>query len=266
MSVASKTTRLWKLRRTVWVLVIRDLKVRYASSVLGYIWSVLDPLAMSAIYLFVFVVIFHRGDIGHKPYFLFLIVGTLMWQWFSSAVNDTCRALSQEAKLVRSTSLPREIWVVRVVLSKTVEYVLSLPVLVFFTALYLLQGKAHVNARLVLFLAGFALCFVLLIGLGLLLAPINALVADTARVVRILLRMVFYFSPIIYDVSRLPHALQRFMWINPLTGVLQLLRAGFFPQPVKWEAVVVGVMATLVVFLAGVFTFGRLEKSVLKEI
>lgn len=67
-------------------------------------------------------------------------------------------------------------------------------------------------------------------------------------------------------MSRLPHELQKYMWFNPLTGVLQLLRAGFFPQAVKWEAVGVGAAITAAVLALGVVTFGRLEKPVLKEI
>lgn len=266
MSVVSKTARLWDLRTTLWILVVRDLKVRYASSVLGYVWTILDPLAMSLIYFFVFVYIFHRGDVGHKPYFMFLVVGTLAWQWFSASVNDSCRALQQEAKLVRSTNLPREIWVLRVVVAKTIEYLLSLPVLVVFALSYVLQGKTHLNARIVLFPLGFVMVFALLVGFGLLLAPITALVNDTARVVRILLRMWFYFSPIVYAVQKVPHDIQKFMWANPMTGALELLRAGFFPEPVKWEAVAVGSLVTVVVLVVGAFTFGRLEKPVLKEI
>ena len=61
----------------LWTLVIRDLRVRYSRSVLGYVWTVLDPLLMSLIYFLVFVYIFKRGDVGHQPYFLFLVVGLL---------------------------------------------------------------------------------------------------------------------------------------------------------------------------------------------
>lgn len=266
MIVVRKTARLWQLRGILWILVVRDLKVRYASSVLGYVWTILDPLAMSAIYFLVFVYIFHRGDVGHKPYFLFLVVGTLMWQCFSASINDTGRALLQEAKLVRSTNLPRELWVLRVVVAKTIEYLLSLPVLVFFAVLYGIQGKAHFNERLLLFPLGFVMLVVIMVGFGLLLAPVTALVVDTARVVRILLRMMFYFTPIVYSVTKVPHSFQKIMWCNPLTGVLELMRAGFFPEPVKWEAVGVGIVVSAIIFVLGAWTFSRLEKPVLKEI
>ena len=65
----------------------RDLRVRYSRSVLGYLWTILDPLLMSLIYFLVFVYIFKRGDLGHEPYFLFLVVGLLSWQWFSGVAH-----------------------------------------------------------------------------------------------------------------------------------------------------------------------------------
>src|SRR6476661_9426947 len=151
MDIFSRTQAIAAKRSVLWTLIVRDLRVRYANSVLGYVWTVLDPLLMSLIYFVVFVYIFKRGDVGHKPYFLFLVIGLLSWQWFSGAVTDTSRALIQEAKLVRSTNLPREIWVLRVVPSKGVEYLLSLPVLLAFTAIYFVKGDTHLNGWLVLF-------------------------------------------------------------------------------------------------------------------
>ena len=81
--------------------------------------------------------------------------------------------------------LPREIWVLRVVLSKGVEYVLSLPVLLAFLVFYLVQGKTHLNGWLVLFPVGVLLEFIAAVGLGLLLAPVTALVTDTRRICQV---------------------------------------------------------------------------------
>jgi len=266
VNVVAKTARLWQLRQILWTLVLRDLKIRYARSWLGYVWTVLDPLAMSTIYFIVFVGIFHRGDVGHKPYFLFLVIGLLGWQFFSAAITDASRALLMEAKLVRSTNLPREIWVVRVIIAKGIEYLLSLPVLAAFAVAYGVQGKVDFNWRLLYFPLGMIMEFVLLIGCGLLLAPVTALVTDTQRVIRIFLRMAFYFTPIVYAVQKVPKEWEKFLWANPLTGVLELMRAGFFSEKVRWESVWVGLVVTVVILVAGVWSFGRLERAVLKEI
>ncbi len=266
MGLFARVGALVTKRQVLWTLVKRDLRVRYARSWLGYLWTILDPLAMSGIYFLVFVHIFRKGDIGHAPYFLFLVIGLLTWQWFSAAITDTTRALLQEARLVRSTNLPREIWVVRVVIAKAIEYALSLPVLALFVIGYAVQGSVALNARLLLFPVGVLLLFLFLIGAGLLLAPVTALVTDTQRVVRIALRMFFYGTPIIYALDRVPSNFETILWLNPLTGILELQRAGFFDAPVAWGAVGVGAAVTLLTLAVGWRTFVRLERAVLKEI
>jgi ABC-type polysaccharide/polyol phosphate export permease len=269
MELVRTTRELWSRRGVVATLVTRDLRVRYARSVLGYVWTVLDPLLMSLIYFVVFVFIFKRGDLGHQPYFLFLVVGLLSWQWFSAALTDTSRALISEAKLVRSTNLPRQIWVVRVVLSKGVEYLFSLPVLAAFLVFYLIRGDAHVNGWLVLFPFAVLLQGVALLGLGLTLAPLTVLVTDTQRVVRIVLRMLFYATPVIYATKLVPEPYDKITWLNPMTGILEAMRAGFFRHdriPIQWGAIAVAVVVSVGLLFIGLTVFRRLERAVLKEI
>jgi ABC-2 type transport system permease protein len=226
-------SRIWSQRGILLTLVQRDLRVRYARSWLGYLWTIIDPLAMALIYFMVFAVIFRRDDAGHKPYFLFLLLGLLPWQWFNASINETARALVAEAKLVRSTNLPRELWVVRVVIAKGIEFLLSLPVLLVFVLVYVVLGDATLNWRLILFPVALALQFLLQTGIGLLLAPATVLADDTIRVVRIALRMLFYGTPIIYSLDFAPHWVQTALWFNPMTGILELYRAGFFPHPLQ---------------------------------
>jgi ABC-2 type transport system permease protein len=85
------------------------------------VWTIIDPLAMAAIYFVVFTVIFQARRSGNQPYFLHLMIGMLAWQWFSQCLTETSRALLAEARLVRSTNVPRELWVVRVVIAKGIE-------------------------------------------------------------------------------------------------------------------------------------------------
>lgn len=253
-------------RRILRTLVVRDLRVRYAGSALGYLWTIIDPLAMAAIYFVVFTVIFKSRHIGYQPYVLFLIIGLLAWQWFSNSLTDTSRALLAESRLVRSTNLPRELWVVRVVIAKMIEFLLSMPVLAGFTIFYLVKGQAHLNFRLLYFPLGLFLQFVLLVGIGLILAPITTLVTDTARVVRILLRMGFYSTPIIYGVHAAPKSLREVLLFNPMTGILECYRAGFFHADLNHKSVVFSAVISFLVLIAGTVVFERLEPSVLKEI
>lgn len=246
---------------SLWLLSARDLRVRYSTSALGYLWSVLDPLVMSGIYWFVFTQVFQR-DVGETPYIVFLITALLPWVWFNAAVTDFTRAFNKDARLVRSTSIPRSIWVGRIVLSKGIEFLFSLPVL----ALFAIFGGAAVNWGLLLFPIAVLLQVALLVGLGLIVAPLCVLWGDLERTTRLILRALFYASPIIYGVADLPGVFKELGAFNPLAGILTLYRVGFFPDQWDTLSVVVGAVSSILVLVLGVFVFRRLERPVLKEL
>ena len=246
---------------SLWLLSARDLKVRYATSWLGYLWSILDPLVMSLIYWFVFTQVFHR-TVGEEPYIVFLMSALLPWVWFNASVTDFTRAFNKDAKLVRSTAIPRSIWVNRIVLSKGVEFLCSLPVL----ALFAVFGGATVGWHLLLFPLGVLLQAVLLVGLGLLVAPLCVLFTDLERTTRLILRALFYATPIIYSINDLPGVFRDLGAFNPLAGIFTLYRAGFFPDQWDTFAVLVGAVMCFLFLGLGILVFRRLERPLLKEL
>jgi len=264
MGLAARVRALVAHRGILWLLVRRDLKVRYASSALGYLWTVLDPFMMILIYWFVFSFIFRGRNVGEQPYILYLAFGQLAWQWFNGCLNDSTRALTSETRLVRSTRLPREIWVLKVVLSKGLEYVFSLPVV----AIFMIANSKAPTWHVIFFPLGLLLQALLLTGLGLLVASVTVLVRDLARVVRIVLRMAFYATPILYSVRSINHPVIRDLYvINPLTGILDLYRASVFSaEMASLKAIVSATVITLLVLLLGARVFSRLESPVLKEL
>lgn len=264
MSLVARARALWQVRGILGLLIRRDLKVRYAGSLLGYLWTILDPLLMTGVYWFVFTVVFVRGRVGEQPYILFLILGLLSWQWFSATVTETSRALTSESRLVRSTRLPREIWVLKVVGSKGLEFFFSLPVVVLFMVLY----RKPPAWEIVLFPLAVLLQGILLAGIGLALAAATVLVRDLQRVVRIGLRVMFYLSPVIYSINSIHiGALRKLFALNPLTGIIELYRALAFPNVFAgWGVVGVAALICVLALLAGATVFRRLENAVLKEL
>ncbi|WOQ68802.1 ABC transporter permease [Microbacterium limosum] len=245
----------------LWLLSARDLKVRYATSALGYLWSILDPLVMSAIYWFVFTQVFQRS-VGEDPYIVFLITALLPWVWFNTAVGDFTRAFNKDAKLVRSTAIPRSIWVGRIVLSKGIEFLFSLPVL----AIFAIVSGAAVGWGILLFPLAVALQVSLLVGLGLIVAPLCVLYSDLERTTKLILRALFYASPIIYSVGDLPGIFPQLAAFNPLSGIFILYRAAFFPDQWDTFAVAVGAAMSILFLLLGLVVFRALERPVLKEL
>src|SRR4051794_35295546 len=177
---------------SLWLLSSRDLRVRYSTSALGYLWSVLDPLVMSLIYWFVFTQVFQRG-VGHDPYIVFLITALLPWVWFNAAVSDFTRAFNKDARLVRSTAIPRSVWVNRIVLSKGIEFVCSLPVL----AVFATATCAPMGLGVLWFPVAVLLQTIPPVGVGLLVAPLCVICADLERTTRLAPRTLIYASPTI---------------------------------------------------------------------
>ncbi len=251
-----------RYRHSLWLLTLRDLRVRYSTSVLGYFWSILDPLVMALIYWFVFTQVFGRG-VGDEPYIVFLLSALLPWMWFNGAVGDSTRAFLKDAKLVRSTKIPRSIWVGRLVLSKGIEFVASLPVLAAFAIIF----GATLHWEAAYFLLAVLIQAVLTVGVGLIVAPLVVFFRDLERATKLALRFLFYASPIIYGITDLrPLGLEVIASFNPLSGIFSLYRAAFFPDQLDWLAVAIGAGMSVLLLGLGTLVFRRAEHAVLKEI
>jgi ABC-2 type transport system permease protein len=139
-------------------------------------------------------------------------------------------------------------------------------VLVGFVIYYLVRGRVDLDWELVFFPLGILLQFLLLVGLGLILAPLTVLATDMQRVVRILLRFMFYLSPVLYGTHAVPEVLRVVLAFNPLNGILSLYRGGLFARGVSWFDVGISTAITGVLLVLGFWLFARLERTVLKEI
>jgi len=259
----AQRTRVARYRHSLWLLTKRDLHVRYATNALGYVWSILDPLLMAGIYYFVFVVIFQRGNnVGESPYIVFLLAALLPWTWFNGVVSDNTRAFSREAKLIRSTSIPRTIWINRIVLSKGIEFLLSLPVIAFFAII----SGATLRIDVVFLPLAVAIEGVLLVGLGLLVAPICVFFKDLERAIKLFLRLLFYASTVMYQITDIPAGgLRTVAELNPLVGIFGIYRSAFFAHSLDWKLVIIAALGSLIALLLGILVFRRSIRSVLKE-
>lgn len=249
-------------RKILRLLVLRDLKVKYAGTYLGWLWSVLDPLLMSIVYWLVFTKIFPNPK-KTDPYLVFLILGVLPWHWASGVINASTNAISGQKRLVSSTRIPREIWVLRIVGAKYVEFLLSIPVII---VVMILLHTAPTRFTFTVPLA-MLLQAMFLTGIGLVLAPVAVMVPDLERLMRIFVRILFYLSPILYGMANVPHKLYPLYALNPLAGQLDLYRASVFPEQfIGWWLVICSAVLSVVWLVAGAMIFVRLEKPVLKEI
>lgn len=291
----ARVRAIWVNRRIMGILIVRDLKVRYSGSVLGFAWTLLDPLLLTLTYWFIFGVIVARGAPNEQPYILWLLTGILPYIWTSHVLVESGRLLGNDAKLVTSSSLPREIWVLRSVTSNFIEFLFTLPITVvgvifFLTFTDALDDRSVPSVWIWVIPLAFAVQFLFNVGLGLFFSPLCTLYPDIHRVVRVFAMLYRYLSPVIYGVATLEESLAEsaIEWpnwmlfgnetwpewllavyaLNPLVGILNVYHAVLFPDNASDVFLLLGLSALVsaILFIFGWWLFRRLEPRVLKEL
>ncbi len=253
---------IWHSRASLRLLVSRDINQKYRKLRLGYLWVILEPLGLSVTMWFVFQVLLGGREMGEQPYYLFLTVAILPWWWFTSGISASTRAFVGYSRILPASVLPTEFSVARVLLSRTVDFVGALPLVVF----AMLVTWTFPGPEIVFFPIAFVLQFAFMYGLSLFVASVSAVVPDFARIVRILLRAAFYLTPVLYSLSNIPPGARPLAAINPLVGLLSMYRLGWWPS--ENEALItygVSFGVGVAVIIIGIITFKRLEHRILKE-
>jgi ABC-type polysaccharide/polyol phosphate export permease len=245
-------------------LVDKDLRVRYKRSLLGFLWFLLKPLFSMAVYTVVFTrIIRFGGAIQH--FSLFLLAGLLPWNFLSSSLSASTRALLDNHRLIRSVYFPRAALPVAAVLANGVHMILALGVL---EALLWIWGHPPGPPLLALVPGALMLCC-LTSGLAMALSVWNVYYRDVSQFLEVVLLAWFYASPVIYPLDRgmIPSGVEAVLRYNPVAGILEIFHGamyyGRWPETWCW----VGGAAWSLAFLAlGVVVFRRREASVVKEL
>ncbi len=252
---------IFERRELLQILVNRNLKIRYKSSVLGFFWSLLSPLFIILIYA-VFASIL-KFNVGRPNYLEFLVIGIVIWNFLSMCLNDSLYAIMGNTNLVKKTAFPRIILPVAMVFANLINFFLTWVVLF----LYLIFTGMHFQ-HLELLPFVLALQVGLCMGMGLILSTSNVFFRDTEHILGIVSLAWFFLSPIFYPVSmQLEHLPEKFQWaafLNPMTGILwsyrRILMGAKMPDmaiPLSCLWVSAGVvMATLAL---GVWIFQKSE-------
>ena len=252
---------LWRYRSVLRMLVVRDLHVKYRQLRLGYVWAILEPLGMSVTMWFVFEVLLGGKKLGLQPYYLFLTVAILPWWWFVNSISGSTRVFIGQNRTLSVSQLPTQFGVVRVLVARAADFVLSLPLIV----VAMLITWTFPTGLIALFPIAMLIQFSLMYGLGLLVASVSAMIPDIARIIRIVLRAAFYLTPVLYSLTNVPEGARALTYINPLVGILGLYRMAWWPEEHEgWEAYATSFTVILVLMVIGFATFRRFERKILK--
>lgn len=242
--------QLWE---TTHQLFLRDLKTRYAGSLLGPLWIIVHPLALTLIASAVFSLIFPI-EVAGIPYVLYVLLGFCSWVLLSQTLLVATRSLSFNRELILNATFPFESIIVSIVASRLIDYLASL--LLFGVLMLIFVGAPPVGAFL-LFLG--AVCCQLLFqtGLSLFTAAANVYFRDVQYLVEIGLQLWFYATPILYAPDMLPANLRGMVRFNPLAQILTLERDALFSHALPLEALGGTLLISLTTFVIGLLLFRK---------
>jgi ABC-type polysaccharide/polyol phosphate export permease len=249
-----------RYRSLIQSLVARELKARYRGSVLGFLWSLINPLLLLLIYSFVFTTVMPNRVAGVQPYALFMFCGILPWNWFVSALTEASGSLISGGNLIKKVLFPAEVLPIVSVLANMVHFFFGLPILIVFLVVY--QRPPH-GEDLVWFPIAVAVQLVFTAALALFVSALAVHFRDIRDILSNLLLFWFFATPIIYPWFQ--PGLERFRLffnLNPFTHLaVSYQEILFFHTIGHWRWLLALGLGSLVLFLASYWVFDRLRDS-----
>lgn len=227
--MVAQAAEIIRYRSLVTNLVAKDLKVRYKNSILGFIWSLLNPLLMTLVFTFVFTQLLGQ-TIDHFP--VFVMTGLLAWNWTAASVSAGTKSLIENSSLITKVYFPRVLLPSSVVFSNMAHYLLAFPVIFFFMGLERLSFTPWILYVPVIWFVQATF----LIGVVLILSSLYVYFRDTSVLVEVGLTAWFFLTPIFYRVEDVAPDYEQWMyWLNPMASIIAELHTvlyyGGVPDP-----------------------------------
>ena len=230
-------------------LVARDVKIKYRRSVLGVLWTLLNPLCMMIILSLVFSNIF-KFDV--ENYSLYILSGQVVFNFFSGATTDAMSSIISNGPLIKKVYVPKYLFVLSRIISSFINLLAS------FTALLLVMiaTRAELNWTVVLVVIPLILLVVFSLGVGLVLAAITVKFRDVMHLYSVFTTALMYLTPVIYPMSILPNWLYKLVMLNPLTNMLMMFRDVMINNNIfDLKSLIIAIIETALMFLIGLYVF-----------
>lgn len=230
-------------------LVARDVKIKYRRSVLGVLWTLLNPLCMMIILSVVFSNIF-KFDIENFP--LYVLSGQVIFNFFNDATTSSMTAIINNAALLKKIYVPKYLFVLARIFSSFINLMAT------FTALLLVMIAVRAELHWTLFLSWFPLLMVVVfsLGVGMLLAALTVRFRDIMHLYSVFTTGLMYLTPVIYPMSMLPDRIRVIVLMNPLTNYLEMFRdLAFYNTLPSLGALAIGIMEGAAAVVLGIYVF-----------
>jgi lipopolysaccharide transport system permease protein len=246
---------LWRYKDLLYFLTVRGIKARYAQSILGIGWAIIQPLFTTIVFTVVFGGL-AKVDSDGMPYILFSYLALWPWSYFSGTLSESANSLVANAGMITKVYFPRLILPLAAIFSKLLDFGISFLVLLGLLIYYqVLPGWELIF--LPLLLIQLLMCS---LGIGMILSAMAVQYRDVKYALGFIVQLLLYGAPVVYSTSAVPEQYQTLFSLNPMVGVIEGIRAMFLDRPMPWEWIWPGTFLSVILFVFGLFYFRRMEK------
>ncbi len=242
-------------------LVKKDLKGRYKGSVLGFLWTFINPLLQLGVYTLVFQVILRNPM---PNYYMHLFVALVPWIFFSSALTTGSKAVLGQANMVKKIYFPREVLPLSYTLSSFVNMILSFIVIF---AVYIISPLKIKLIPLLMLPIVMIIQLFLVAGVTMITSSLTVYLRDLEHIMSVLNMALMYLSPVVYPVSYIPEKYMALYLINPMSPIIiayrDILYYGNFPE---FKIIILAFAESMIIFFGGLMIFGKLKKHFAEEL
>lgn len=250
---------LFEYKELIKNLVISDLKTKYTGSVLGFAWSMLNPLLMMLVLYFVFSNIFK----SQENFVVYLLTGILAWRFFAIGTTSAMGSIVGKSSLVTKIFIPREILTLSIAVSSLVSSVLEFLVLI---PLLTILG-AGISAAVLMFPIIHLMYFLIVYGICLILASLYVYYRDLNQIWDVVLQVGFFLSPIVYPLSLVPAKYEFYYMLNPITRLINMYRDILLNGTIPGISdFVIVLFSGLMLFFIGTVLFKKLSRRFAEEV
>lgn len=207
-------------------LVEKELKAKYKNTLLGFVWSVFQPLFMASIFYFAFKIIMR---IQIENYAFYVISGLFVWQWITVAVQSSLVVYLNNRSIVKKIALDRKLLPMSIVITEMFHFMLSIGVIIFFMFVY----DVPFSLNWLLLPVALVLQAMWIYGITLVVSIANTFFRDVERIIAFVLQLLFYASPIIYGIANIPERYRGWLEFNPLFSMIETWHSIFIGFPVN---------------------------------
>ncbi|MFN4299850.1 MAG: ABC transporter permease [Thermaurantimonas sp.] len=254
---AESVKELIRYKDLLYFMVIRGIKAKYAQSVLGISWAIIQPLFTTIVFTIIFGNLVKVSSNG-MPYILFSFSGMVIWNYFSNTLTEASNSVVGNASMITKVYFPRIILPLSAAFSKLLDFLIGLAVLIGFLLYFRILPSANI-----LWLPVIVLVMLLFsLGIGSFLSALAVQYRDVKHALSFLVQILMYACPVVYPSSVIPEKYQTIYALNPMVGVIEGFRAAFIPTlTFPYAQFGLGSLVAVLVFLGGTAYFNKFERK-----